>query len=70
MKSFGRMLSEAIIWGIIILIIGELTFRGIASYSTINLTDCNKKYVLEWSLFFTGFITSVIFQIWDYYKHT
>lgn len=68
MANFGRMLAEAILWGVIILVIGEISFRGFAKYKKIELTACYENYVLEWSLFITGFLTSVIFQIWNHYK--
>jgi len=62
-----HFLTEAVIMGIMVAIIGNLTPIFIGKRFSVDLPDIcntwNKYYVMEISLFMTGFIAHVLFEL-------
>ena len=67
-KTFGsELFIEAIFVGVVIVIVGTLV-AGLFSYGFKSdlppvCKDWNKNYVMEMSLFFTGFVSHLFFEI-------
>jgi len=66
-KTFGsKLLIEAVFVGAAIVVVGTLV-AGLFSYGSKSdlppvCKDWNKNYVMEMSLFFTGFVSHLLFE--------
>ena len=67
LKTFGsKLLIEAFFVGIAIVVMGTLVAGSFALFMKSDLPpvckDWNKNYVMELSLFFTGFVSHLLFE--------
>jgi len=68
LKTFGKgLLVEAFFVGVSIVVMGTIV-AGLFAYSMKSdlppvCKDWNKNYAMELSLFFTGFVTHIFFEI-------
>ena len=68
LKTFGsKLLIEAFFVGIVIVIMGTLVAGSFAFFMKSDLPpvckDWNKNYVMELSLFFTGVVSHLFFEL-------
>lgn len=69
MNKYITLLIEAIVVGIITIIVGTLSGKILSTYTNSNVmlpevcNSWNKNYVMEKSLFLTGFLTHILCQI-------
>jgi len=62
-----RVLKEAIVIGLAAVLMGYIASKLVRPYFKIDLPEIcknwNKKHVMEWSLFMTGFLLHIFFEI-------
>ncbi len=69
MNKYIVLLIEAIVVGIITVVVGTLSAKILSAYATSSnelpevCKSWNKNYVMEKSLFLTGFLTHILCQI-------
>jgi len=62
-----RTLKEAVFIGIAVVMMGYVASMIVRPYFKVDLPEIckswNKKHVMEWSLFITGFLLHIFFEI-------
>ena len=62
-----RLLIEAVIVGIVVMLVGTLSGYIVGKFNNIDLPSVckkwNKNHVMEISLFITGFFTHLLFEL-------
>ena len=67
MNRVVKVLLEAVLVGVGVVILGTIVSYGISKLNPVKLEskcrDWNKYYVMELSLFLTGFLFHIIFEV-------
>jgi len=62
-----RVLKEAVFIGLTVVMMGYVASMIVKPYFNIDLPEIcktwNKKHVMEWTLFMTGFLLHIIFEM-------
>tara|TARA_Y100000389_G_C17322634_1_gene443872 strand:- start:95 stop:367 length:273 start_codon:yes stop_codon:yes gene_type:complete len=63
----GGLILEAVLVGVVLVVVGTVVTYGVSKFSTSDLPpvckDWNKNYMMELSLFATGVLTHLTFEV-------